>query len=104
MPISRIRERSIRASSLPIVCILHLPLACMGSSSSSTRRNQDPAVEASEQFNFRFTDCACKCDASKRRPTDAYAQNEHPQAVFLNALMAQVGQAQYDLRENDITG
>jgi hypothetical protein len=76
----------------------------MGSSSSSTHRNQDPTVEASEQFNFRFTDCACKCDASKRRPTDDYAQNEHPQAAFLNALMSQVGQAQYDLRKNGSTG
>jgi hypothetical protein len=73
----------------------------MGSSSSSTSSNEDPNIEASERFNFRFTDCSCKCDASKRRAGDVYGQHDVPQAAFLTALMAQIGQSQYDIRKHD---
>ena len=65
--------------------------------SSSTKSNADPNIEASERFKFRFTDCSCKCEATKRRADDLLGQNDLPQAALLTALMAQVGRSQYDI-------
>jgi hypothetical protein len=63
----------------------------MGSSSSSTNSSE----EANEQFHFRFTDCSCKCDASKKRS----GENDISQNPFLNAIMTQMGRSEYDIRE-----
>jgi len=71
----------------------------MGSNSSSINRNEDPNIETNERFNFRFTDCSCKCNASKKRLRDIYAQNDIPPAAFLTTLMTQMSQSQYDIRE-----
>ena len=67
----------------------------MGSSSSSTcsSNTDERNLEGYERFNFRFTDCSCKCDASKKRLID----HEQSQTVLLNVLMKQNNRAEYDI-------
>ncbi|CAF1046715.1 unnamed protein product [Rotaria sordida] len=69
----------------------------MGNSSSSTHSSEESNIEARERFNFRFTDCSCKCDASKRRIGDIYGQNDSPQAALLTALITQISRSQYEI-------
>ncbi|CAF0970172.1 unnamed protein product [Rotaria sp. Silwood1] len=66
-------------------------------SSSSIHKNEESKIEAHERFNFRFTDCSCKCNASKRRLEDIYGQNDSPQAAFITALITQINRSQYDI-------
>lgn len=66
----------------------------MGSSSSNSKNH----VEDFEQFHFRFTDCLCKCNASKKPFKDMYEQNDIPQTAFLTALITQMNRSQYDIR------
>ncbi|CAF2525442.1 unnamed protein product [Rotaria sp. Silwood2] len=72
----------------------------MGNRSNSIPSNEKSNIEAREQFNFRFTDCSCKCDASKRRVGDIYEQNNSPQAAFITALITQISRSQYDINCN----
>ena len=67
----------------------------MGSSSSSCRTPEISNHDVHERFQFRFTDCSCQCNASKRRGGDA----DLPQAAILTALMAKINRSQYDIRE-----
>ncbi len=74
---------------------LLLTNSSMGSSSSSRKSIEDPNVEAHERFHFRFTDCSCQCDASKKRA----GNNDQSQTALLSVLMAQMNRSQYDIRE-----
>ena len=74
----------------------------MGSSSSCSTNNNntdDSTLETNERFNFRFTDCSCQCNASKKHAKDISGQNDIPQIVFLQALMTQISRPQYDIRK-----
>ncbi|CAF0757193.1 unnamed protein product [Didymodactylos carnosus] len=64
----------------------------MGSSASNNLNNN----ETIERFKFKFIDCACKCDARKRK-IDNTDQGGTPQAVFMTALMPRIERSQYDL-------